>query len=172
VAACGAAVLCRAFVPSSPCILARRSLSQLNTPLGTMAPTPLGNIYINPCNPPTACQNYFPGSLCCLQMNGRSGTKRWVSCGTEPKAAVVGATAPAGIMIGKGNPCGYVFAPAGTQISVSIAFQCDKSATGTGIVSADPTAFLRPPSAAALGRGPPPARAGGAPTPPCCHTCR
>jgi hypothetical protein len=153
---------CAASLPLSP---ARRSLSQLNTLDGTMAATPLGNIHVNPCNPAKACANDFPGSLCCLQMNGTSGSKRWVGCGTESKAAVVGATAPAGIMIDKGNPCGYVFAPAGMTVSVSIAFQCDKRATGAGIVSADPTAFLRPPGAPPGGRAPPP----GAPTQPC-HT--
>eukprot|EP01050_Picozoa_sp_SAG11_P015436 SAG11_NODE_2001_length_3939_cov_26.376672_3_plen_255_part_00 len=52
------------------------------------------------------------------------------------------AGAAAGVVLKNGAGCGYVFAPH-VDVTASIAFVCDQSATGVGRVSADTTHFMR-----------------------------
>ena len=65
---------------------------------------------------------------------------------------MVGPTAPAGIILEDGPNCGYIFAP-NHKVTASIAFQCDRSATGAGHVSADTTSFMKIPTSTGFSFG-------------------
>ena len=55
-----------------------------------------------------------------------------------------------GMVLENGADCGYVFATA-AKVTASIAFTCDRSATGGGRITTSPTAFLKAPTAVAGG---------------------
>lgn len=135
------------------------NLASLNKAEGTLGTSPLGNFRINPCQKVTLCDAMQTGSGCCMQLNDTQhpGTSRWISCGVTPKQAdMSSASARAGIILEDGPSCGYVLSSGNPKLTASISFVCDASATGSGTVSADPTAFLVAPVAKSSGGAPAP----------------
>jgi hypothetical protein len=130
------------------------NFQSLGSPAGNLVDTPLGNARLNPCSKVTICDALQPGSICCIQVNDTAhpGTGKWVSCGTTFSftTQMAESSMVVGMILENGADCGYVFA-SDAKVTASIAFTCDRSATGGGKIRPSATGFLKQPTSSGGG---------------------